>query len=294
MKTRNVSTKILIVALSVILMCYTVSLFIPILWGLMTTFKTQADFRLSAFGLPNPFTLENYGSAFERLYLDVKDRSDVLVRVDFGLMYMYSTVYAGGCALIQTLTVCIVAYATAKFHYFKLSKVVYTIVLVTMALPIIGNLPSEIQMSKNLGLYNSFIGIFIMKMSFLGMYYLVFYSSFKGVAKDFYEAAYLDGANEFTVMVCIGLPLVRYTFFTVLLLNLIGFWNDYQVPLIYLPSYPTVAYGVFSFSNSNDARLSSVPIRLTGCIMMLVPVLVLFVAFNKQLMGNVSMGGIKE
>ena len=126
------------------------------------------------------------------------------------------------------------------------------------------------------------------------MYYLVFYSSFTGVAKDFYEAAYLDGANEFTVMVCIGLPLVRYTFFTVLLLNFIGFWNDYQVPLIYLPSYPTVAYGVFSFSNSNDARLSSVPIRLTGCIMMLVPVLVLFVAFNKQLMGNVSMGGIKE
>ena len=126
------------------------------------------------------------------------------------------------------------------------------------------------------------------------MYFLVFHATFRGIAKDYYEAAYLDGASEFRVMVQIAFPLVKYTYLTVLLLNFITFWNDYQVPLIYMPSYPTAAYGVYLFNNSNDAQLSSVPVRITGCIFLLTPILILFMVFHRRLIGNVSMGGIKE
>ena len=282
------------IALSVVLAVYAFSLFIPILWGVLTSFKSQEDFRLNLFGLPNPFTLENYLRAFELLYRDVENASGVVVRVYFPLMFLYSFLYAGGCALMSTTTACVVAYATVKFEKFKLSKVIYTIVVVTMILPVIGNLPSEIHMSRLLGFYNTFPGIWIMKMTFLGMYFLVFHATFRGVAKDYYEAAYLDGASEWMVMVKIALPLVTYTYLPVRPPNSITFWNDYQVPLIYLPSYPTAAYGVFLFSRSNDTRLSSVPARITGCIYMLLPVLILFIAFHKHLMGNLSMGGIKE
>lgn len=282
------------IVLSVVLMTYAISLSIPILWGLMTSFKTQADFRLSPFGFPKPLTIENYVKAFTNLYLDVKNSHDQLVRINFMLMFGYSFLYAGGCAVMATTTACIVAYATAKFSKFKLSKVIYSIVVVTLILPVIGNLPAEIRMAQLLGLYNTMPGIWLMKMTFLGMYFLVFHATFKGMPKDFAEVAYMDGASEWTVMTRIYLPLGRYTYLTVLLLNFVAFWNDYQVPLVYIPSYPTLAYGVFRFGNSNDTQLASVPTRITGCFLMLLPVLALFLAFHKRLIGNVSMGGIKE
>lgn len=282
------------IVMCVLLLVYSISLFVPILWGISASLKKTAEFRLNAFGIPQSPTLENYLQAFELLYIDVPKSAGVIVRVRLAQMFLYSLLYAGGCGLIATFTACITAYAAAKFPQFAMSRVLYAIVVVTMIVPVIGNLPSEIQMSRALGLFDTMWGIWIMKMSFLGMYFLVFHAMFRGMPADYAEAAYLDGASEFRVMVSIYLPLARFTFFTVLLLNFITFWNDYQIPLIYIPSYPTVAYGVFRFGNSNLTENSGVPSRITGAIIMLLPILILFLIFHKRLIGNISMGGIKE
>ena len=277
-----------------LLLLYSISLFIPILWGISASLKTTKEFRLNAFGFPEDPTIQNYIQAFDLLYVDVPKSAGVIVRVRLAQMFLYSLLYAGGCGLIATLTACVTAYAAAKFPQFAMSKVLYGIVVVTMIVPVIGNLPSEIQMSRTLGLFDTMWGIWIMKMSFLGMYFLVFHAMFRGMPADYAEAAYLDGASELRVMVSIYFPLARFTFFTVLLLNFITFWNDYQIPLIYIPSFPTVAYGVFRFGNSNLTENSGVPSRITGAIIMLLPILILFLVFHKRLIGNVSMGGIKE
>ena len=293
-RIRRGSMSVFKIVFCVILFVYSVSQLIPILWGVITSLKTSSEFRHNVLGLPEDFTLQNYIQAFELLYIDVSMGGGVTVRIRLAQMFLYSLLYAGGCSIMATLTTCVMGYATAKFSKFKMSSVIYTIVVVAMVLPIIGNLPSEIQMSRALGLYDTMWGIWIMKMSFLGMYFLVFNAMFKGIPQDYAEAAYLDGASELRIMVNIYFPLARYTFFTVLLLNFITYWNDYQIPLIYIPSYPTVAFGVFTYSNSNATMNSSVPSRITASIIMLVPILILFLIFHERLIGNVSMGGIKE
>ena len=80
------------------------------------------------------------------------------------------------------------AYATARFD-FRLSNVIYGIVLVTMVLPIVGNLPAEIQMTRQLHIYDTMWGAWILKANFLGMYYLVFFATFRGVPAALSEAA---------------------------------------------------------------------------------------------------------
>lgn len=277
-----------------LLILYTVSLFIPIGWGLLTSFKSAEDFRLNVFGFPKPFTFENYASAFERFAVVTHDTAGDLVRVRLPMMTLYSVLYAVGCAFFATTTAFVTAYATAKFSSFKLSKVIYTIVVVTMVLPIVGNLPAEINMAQTLGFYKQMWGIWLMKANFLGMYFLVFHATFSKLPVDFSEAAYLDGASEFTVMLRIYFPLALYPYLTVFLLNFINFWNDYQVPLVYIPNYPTLAQGVFTFSNTSDTLYSSVPMKIMGCVILLLPILVLFLAFHKRLIGNLSMGGLKE
>jgi len=148
-------------------------------------------------------------------------------------------------------------------------------------------------MAKAIGLFDHIWGLWIMKANFLGMYFLVFYNMFKQLPMAYTEAAKIDGAGNMSVLIKIVLPLVRNTFFTVMLINFIGFWNDYQTPLIYLPSFPTIALGMYHMASTTENGLSTVPMRMTGAMLMLIPILVLFLAFHKRLLGNLTIGGIK-
>ncbi len=291
-KNKETPTKfnVLGIILLVFLIIYALSLFTPILWAVLSAFKSTSEFRINIVGLPKKWTW-NFSHVFKvfyvRIYTDAGAKD-----IGMGMMYVYSILYALGCSFFNAFIICITAYATARFD-FKLSKIIRTIVIVVMVLPIVGSLPSEIRMARLLGLYDHIWGLWIMKANFLGMYYLVFYGMFKSLPMAYTEAAKVDGAGNFRILFRIILPLVKNTFFTIMLINFITYWNDYQVPLIYIPSYPTIAYGMFIMSKTNDNGMSSVPMRMTGAILMLAPILLLFTVFQKRLLGNLTMGGIK-
>jgi multiple sugar transport system permease protein len=164
-----------------------------------------------------------------------------------------------------------------------------------MVTPIVGSLPSQIRMSKLLGLFDSFAGLWFMSATFLGTYYLVFHGIFKGLSWEYAEAAIMDGAGHFKIMTGIMFPLAKNTISTIFILMFIGFWNDYQTPLIYIPNMPTAAYGLYTFINGNivDGSLQSPPIQLAGGMVLLLPILVVFLVFKDKLMGNISVGGLK-
>ena len=109
-----------------------------------------------------------------------------------------------------------------------------------------------------------------------------------------YEAAKIDGANNLSILVQIMLPLVFNTFMLIILINFITFWNDYYTPLIYLKSYPTLAYGLQEFWLLTKQDTASSTVKLAACMIVFVPIFVLFIFFSDKLIGNISMGGIKE
>lgn len=292
-RTRFTPTTIILMS---VLILYSVSLLLPILWGLSTSLKTDLDFYLNPFWLPDGWfwnwQWSNYSYAFMNFVVKVEAGAGFRI-IYMEEMFLYTILYALGCAFFQSFVCCIVAYMVVKFDYF-FSKVIYTVVIVAMILPIVGSLPSEIQMSRALGFFDSIWGMWIMKSHFLGMYFLVFHAMFRGIPKEFADAARVDGAGNFQVLFSIMMPLVRNTLFTVILLNFIGYWNDYQVPLIYLPSYPTIAYGLYLFNFSTINSLSTIPMKITGCMIMMLPILIVFLIFRNRLIGNISIGGLKE
>ena len=280
----------LTVILLMFLILYAAVLVGLLFWAFMTSFKSQAEFRLNIVGFPKDWVW-NYTFVFEMFTVPV-DSAAGTVEIGMDLQFLYSILYSVGCAFAATVTPCITAYLCARFPY-KFGKVVYLIVIVTMVIPIVGNLPSEIQVARIFGLYDQIWGLWIMKANFLGMYFLVFYGVFKGIPKEYAEAAKVDGAGNFSILFRIMLPMVRNTFFVVMLIKFIEFWNDYQTPLIYLKSYPTIAYGVFYMANSRENGLSTVPMRMTSAMLAFIPVFVLFMVFQKKLVGNLTVGGIK-
>ena len=286
-----IKNNIFLVIIGIILCAYVLTVVGSLLWALGVTLKKYPDFVGNPLGFPKQIIFDNWIEAVKTFKAQVQVNN---LPKDYYIewMLLFSLIYAVGCSFAATVTACVSAYLTAKYK-FKFSKIVYLVVIVAMILPIVGALPSEIQMLRFLGLYDTYIGIFIMKANFLGMYFLVFYATFKSLSWTYAESAFMDGAGHFTVMIRIMLPLVKTTFLAVFLLNFIVFWNDYQGPMLYLPSKPTMAFGLFYMRFANTSDFGREPMQITGCMLVALPVIILFCIFQKQLVGNLTVGGIK-
>lgn len=282
----------LTIVVFVVLCVYFISLLIPILWALYSAFNDkQAYQQFYTFrqSFPTKLTFENFVTAFEKFKYTARTTG---VKYTFFEMIGHSIVYTLGSAFFFTLTPCLVAYCAARFK-FKFSKVIYAFVIITMSLPIVGAMPSELRMLKTLGIFDTFIGMFVLRMNFLSINFLIFYAQFEMIPMTYSEAAKVDGASNFRILTTIILPQAIPTITTIFLLNFITFWNDYQIPRIYMPSYPTVAEGLFAFAGSGERAINYIPIKLAGFIGLTVPIVTIFAVLNKYLRLNVATGGIK-
>lgn len=277
-----------------ILILYCLVLFGLIVYCLFVATRSpkSSDFSSTYLMMTNKNFYWNLGDTFTKVYIP-NSNGGTNTMVD---ILVNSLIYSIGSALVKTLVPCIAAYACARFN-FKTSKIVYTAVLVAMMIPIVGSLPSELRVSYALNLVNSLPGVILLKANMLGLYFFVLYSSFKSMPDAYFEAAKIDGANNFEILIKIGFPLIKNVFLTILLINFVFFWNDYQTPMVYLLDKPTLGYVLWgmitrSFS-SGSADLKSGVYACNVVILSALPVVILFCIFKDKFMGNLTMGGIK-
>ena len=281
--------------LGVLLVVYVLTMLLTFSYGLMNSLKSAKEYDWNRINFPQEgWQFSNYALAMTKIFVKVRIASGGFKYVGILQMYLNTILYAMGCAFFSTFIPCCTAYLTGRFNY-KFSGVIVGIVIVTMSLPIVGSTPSSLQLARALGLYDSIYGMWLMSAHFqVGIHFLVFHEAFRNFPVAYKEAAEIDGANHIQVMFRIMIPLVKNVFITVFLLRLIGLWNDYQTPLLYIPNKPTIAYGLYYFSFVNtDNQTFSVPMQLTGAFLLSVPIFIVFVVFQKRIMTNISIGGIK-
>lgn len=325
----------LFIVLGVILLLYSLIMIFMLLWGLNTSLKSDMDYnnRHNYLGLPflgdgfgnsknEFFRFNNYKLVIQNLkYQNIVNyyRGNVAVsrstKTMFGVMmgaqtaadlrYEYfpdlllnTLVYVGGCALVAAFVPAITAYLTAKYD-FKLSGIIFVLYTLMMCMPIVGNQPSQLAFFKITGLYDTVFGLILQWASGAGMYYFVYYAYFKGVPETYREAASIDGASETRIMFSIYFPLAVKMVFTVFLILFVSLWNDYQNPLIFLPTKPTLATAVYYMTNlANGTKESKVfaeaPAKMAASMVLALPILLLFILAKNKLMGDISLGGIKE
>ena len=277
------------IVLYVIVTIYCLSMIYVLLFGLINSLKDATDYEWNnPFGLPSKefgWHFDNYAKVLTEFKVFTLGGNEVYLMQ----MFFNSLFYAVFMSLFCMATQIITAYAIAKYD-FRFKSVLYGVAVVVMLLPIIGSLASEVQMAEAFNFRNNLIGVCIMKCKYPGLYFLVFYATFKGLSWTYAEAAQIDGAGHFKIFIEIMLPLIRSTVFAVFILLFIEYWNDYYTPMVFLPESPTMSYGLFLFQTDNKA---STPVQLASCLMACLPILVVFVAFKEKIMSNVTMGGIK-
>lgn len=238
---------------------------------------------------PKKLYFENYANAIGFYAIEVEEGLGTR-SVGFLEQFWNSASYAVGVAFMGTLAPCLMGYATGRFRA-KMNGVIDAIVLVAMILPVVGSMPSMMNIVYSLRLNNSLIGLMIMGFSFSNMYYFIFKGIFVGLPMSYSEAAKMDGAGNFRIFVTIMLPLVKTTFLSVFTLMFVSLWNNYTTALAFAPNRPTVAYGFFRLKANTQAGYDSE--RMAGAMILMLPILLFYVFANKFLIGNLTVGGLK-
>ena len=314
---KSILNKVIITSICVVLSIYVLSMLFPLAWGLLTSLKDPVDFGMlgqNVLGLPNLdesvlwnsreafFKLANYKVVFEKfdLVLDFSHKTfysagrEVYHEAQGGVfgIFLNTILYTTIGSVVTTVCTALTAYVTAKFD-FKFSNFLYTVLLVVMIIPIVGAQSSTINVLQSLGLYDTWIGYAIQHCTCTGMYYFVFYGFYKSLPDSYAEAAEIDGASNWNIFTSIIIPLSIKQLGTVWLVQFVALWNDYQVPLMYLPTKPTLAYTVW-YLTIGSSRLGDAPIKVAAAMTLALPILIMFIFLKNRLMGNVSMGGLKE
>lgn len=273
---------------------YSLSILYIIYFMIQTAFKHVYDFYLDSnvFGLPNwskyPFKLEElaFVDAWEGMKIQIRGNNyaDIPTQFIYGLLYAVGSAFAGVFAKAFT------AYFCAKYDTF-FGKILYTVVVVTMILPVVGTMAATISIMKALSMDNNILGIIYYNAGFYGVYFLVLHATFKSIPNAYGESAQIDGAGHFSVFFKIYLPMVLPSMFAVGIMQFISFWNDYQTPMVYMPKRPTIAYGLHKYLISPKG--DNAPAVLSASMIVCIPTVVLFCIFKNKIMGNISAGGLK-
>ena len=297
-KAKATKTKFspLTILLFTVLVLYAAVMLVMFFWVFITASKTYVGDYSSFEPDLYPDNIVGWPKEFV-LFANIAEINEGFAKFTLVEMAFNTIAYAVGCALAKVLVTCVVAYLCARYDNW-FSKLVYNIVIVSMIVPIVGSQAAEIQMAKELGLYNQIWGMWLMRSNFLGLYFLVFHSVFKSMPNGYYEAAKIDGANDWQVMVRVALPLVKLTFLSIFLIVFIEYWNDYLIPNLYLPDYKTLSLALYQQSQGQELKgsmtyLQQVPYVMATVLIVTIPVIVLFCVFSERLMGNLSVGGIK-
>ncbi|MBD8103717.1 carbohydrate ABC transporter permease [Plantibacter sp. CFBP 8775] len=252
----------------------------PLVWLLLTSFRTAADFAGgNPFALPSEWTLDNYARAFSTGNL--------------GLNIVNSLIVTLGSSALIVIAGMMAAYALQVLG-FRFSGLVRGLFLLGIIVPVqIALVPLFIDYSQ-VGLLDTHLSMIIPLAAFaLPMAVYLFSSFYEYIPREMYEAASLDGAGPYRIFGQITFPLSVNTIITVVLVNSIFIWNDFIFANTFVLSdgLKTIPLGLQNYIGAMGntdwtATFAAVCVTVT-------PLLLVFLVLNKAMISGLESGATK-
>lgn len=205
-------------------------------------------------------------------------------------MFWNSIWYTVGSSALSVLGCAFTGYILSKYKFIG-REVIYTIIIFTMTIPILGSTGSTLKLLVNLGIYNTPLFLLTAFGGF-GFNFMILYATFKSLPWSFAEAVFIDGGGHFTVFFRIMLPQTKASLITLFIIAAVGAWNDYTTSLLYLPSFPTIGAGLYKLQDVAKDK-NDMPLYYAGLVLMLIPSVIIFACFSDTIMHNFTVGGLK-
>lgn len=274
----------LITALCALFAVFTLA---PIAWIVINATKTQSEIFYSfGFWFAKPFVL---GSNLSLLFHDVDGYGTYIQWL--GNTALYAVVGGLGATILATLA----GYGFARYS-FRGSRALFYLMLSALLVPITAiTLPLYLMYTK-VGLINSPWGMILPSAVIpVGVYIMRTYIT-SSVPRELIAAARIDGAGELKIFYRIALPLVGPGFLTVLLLSIVGIWNNYFLPLIIFSRsslYPlTQGIGLWSKLSVANGDAQLFPLTVVGGLVTIIPLVLLFLIIQRYWRGGMLLGSV--
>lgn len=291
LKSSSALDKAVKIVVLVILGLFCVSLLFPVVWMIYTSFKDELSYLLNTFSFPKKFYWDNYPVVLKNLSVRVL-RADAVIVYGPVEMIGFSFVLAAGVSFMNVLMPTLISYAVSKYRFFG-RNFLFNLGIIVMIIPIVGALPSQMVINKALGIYDNIVPYILTCAGCFGFNFVLLYGAWKSLSWSYAEAAFIDGAGHFTVFFRIMIPMQIPMFVTLFVLSFIGSWNDYMTPVVWLPSYPNLAYGMYYFQNEASRLGYGVPTVLAGFVIVSIPTAILFMCSQKIIASEFMIGGLK-
>ena len=252
-----------------------------VFWCFYSGLREAAEVDVNPFGF-SAINFQNY----VRVFTELGTNGTGFIQMTLNSVY-FSIV---GCAINIMLTT-MLAYVCSKYR-FPGSKLIYSIVIVIITLPIYGSGTALYKLIYKMGIMNSRLMI-ITSIGGFNMNFLYLHAFFSGMSWSYGEAAEIDGANEWQIFFLIMFPQSIAMVGSLYVLAWLAEWNSYASALIYLPKLPTLSVGIYQFQTQMKYA-GKMNILYAACFVSMIPPLLIFILCNGALMSNVSLGGIKE
>ncbi|GIO43785.1 carbohydrate ABC transporter permease [Paenibacillus apis] len=275
LRTRKVLIDALILAVTLIL---AILFFFPIFFNIMSAFKSNAEIMRDAVAFPTSLYLESFK------YL--------LTETDYPQAIVNSIILTVVSIACQVFIIPMAGYAIQRKNT-KWTRLIFLYFLAGMMIPFQAYMIPLFKELKMLGLYGSLAGpIMIYVAGSVGFGSLLYTSFVKGIPMEIEEAAEIDGCSRVRIFWNIVFPLLGPVTASMVVLNGLGIWNDFLMPMLVLPSGEpkTMVVEIYRYIGEFSSRWDMI---FAGTTMSVVPVLIAFIFLQKYFVKGLASGATK-
>lgn len=263
-----------------LLVLWSVVVILPLLWTVLSSFKTTKEILASPFSLPQRLVIENYSSAWDT--------------AGIGRFFLNTVVVVGVALVIVMVLGAMCAYVLARFEFWG-NRAIYYLMLAGLTFPAFLAIVPLFFVLRGLALLNTLQGLIVVYVAFALPFTVFFlFSFFRTLPDEIYEAAQLDGAGEWRTFFSVMLPMARPGIASVAIFNFLGLWNQFILPTALNTDQGkyVLSQGMASFASQAGYSVDYGAL-FAAVVITVLPVLVVYVIFQRQLQGSVSQGTSK-
>ena len=265
------------VVLYLLLIFWAAFMIMPFAWMILTSLKQQAEsMKVPIVWLPKVPQWKNY--------------TDVLQKYNFGRYYTNTIIVTVTTVAFQLVTCSMAAYAFARSD-FPGKNFIFLMCMTVLMVPTQMIIIPRFLIALKLGWLDSFAGIIIPNLpSIFGTFFLR--QNFMSMPRELDEAAMLDGCSFFGIYWRILLPLVKNGLIAFGVLTTLWCWNEMLWPLIVVSKERLYVLSI-AIANMQGQYSSQIPIQMTAGVYAMVPMLIVFLIGQKQMLEGIATSGMK-
>lgn len=272
----------------IFLLAWGLMVLLPLLWLLVSSFKTNMEIYNHPFGPPSEFRLFTYSNAWEK--------------ADIGTYFLNSVIVVTFGVLLTLLLAAMTAYILARYP-FPGSRYIYYLYLVGMTFPLFLAIVPLYKITQAFGLFQNLHGLVVVYVAFSLPFSVFFLTAFfDTLPKELAESAFIDGAGHFRTFFQIMLPMARPGLLSIGVFNFLGQWNQYLLPVVLNPPDSTVdgrnqlltqGLAELALGERYESSPTSIAEMCAGLVIAMIPVLAVYIVFQRRVEEGLTAGALK-